>query len=60
MVAFTLRIHGTSRGGTTGDAVVLDGALTLDGDICCVENLAARDAKNVPTLAPHPLSRSFA
>jgi hypothetical protein len=40
--------------------VVLDGALMLDGGIFCAENFAARDAKNVPTLDPHPLSRSFA
>ncbi len=35
--------------------MVLDGALTLEKG-----NLAARDAKNDPTLVPHPLSRSFA
>lgn len=34
---------------------MLDGALTLEKG-----NLAARDAKNDPTLAPHPLTRSFA
>jgi hypothetical protein len=31
---------------------VLDGALMLDEGIFCAENLAVRDEKNVPTLAP--------
>jgi hypothetical protein len=39
--------------------VVLDGALTLEKGNFWLDNLAARDAKNDPTLAPHPLSRSF-
>jgi hypothetical protein len=39
---------------------VLDGALALEMGNFCVDNLPARDAKNDPTLAPHPPSRSFA
>jgi len=39
---------------------VLDGALTLEKGNFWFDNLVARDAKNDPTLAPHPPSRSFA
>jgi hypothetical protein len=39
---------------------VLDGALELEKGNFCVDNLPERDAKNDPTLAPHPPSRSFA
>ena len=54
-----LRTHGASWAGGTGDPAVLGGALALENGTC-VDNLPARDAKNDPTLAPHPLSRSFA
>jgi hypothetical protein len=55
-----LRSSETSLGGTTGDPVELDGVLALGEGSFCAENLAARDARNEPTLTPHPDNRSFA
>jgi len=59
MDALEFCTQGVSRLGTTGDPAELGGALALDKGTFC-ENLAARDAKNDPTLTPHPLIRSFA
>ena len=57
--ALKVCIHGASWE-CTGDPAVPDGALTLDDSIFCAKNIAARNKKDVPTLAHHPLSCSFA